>query len=107
MRLTVSRKNTPWTRPCTTTRRRITSGRPDLCDELLLVEAGVLAGRVHGRDGRRVGELAARVGAEVVADECAVRADAAGMRRRELRIPRLRGEPDVVPERLQAGAVEL
>ncbi len=51
-------------------------GRPDLRDELLLVVAGVLARGVERLDGRGVRETAARVDAEVVADEARRIADA-------------------------------
>jgi hypothetical protein len=82
-------------------------GGHEPCDHLLLVEERVLAGVVEGRHRGRVGEPAARGDAEVVADEGARAADAAGAQRRELRVPGMRRQADVVPDERQGGFVEL
>src|SRR5207253_11092831 len=81
--------------------------RPDPGDQLLLVIAGVLAGRVVGLDRRRVGKPAAGVDTEVVADEARRTATAVVTRGRELWIPGVLRQADVVPERTQICAVEL
>ena len=76
-------------------------------DDLLLVEARVLARVVVRRDRGRVGRAAADSTPEVVADERARRADAARVERRELRIPRVLRQADVVPIGVEIRRVEL
>src|SRR5438046_5061912 len=80
---------------------------PNLRDQLLLVVAGILARGAEGLDRGGVGESPARVDPEVVADEARGIADAVESRRRELRVPAVRGQTDVVTDRPQPWTVEL
>src|SRR4051794_23274728 len=83
------------------------SWRRDARDDLLLVEERVLTRRIGSRHGRRVCEPAARGDAEIVADECAGAADAAGTQGGKLRIPGTRREANVVAAWREVGPIEL
>src|SRR5438477_4986145 len=81
--------------------------RLDLCDDLLLVIDGICA-VIEGRDRRRVDITGrGRIDPEVVAYEPARTGDRARTGRRELRIPRVSGQPNVLSGWAAGGCVEL
>src|SRR5204862_4733350 len=79
----------------------------DARHDLLLMEERVFACSVERRYRRRVRVATSVIDAEVVADEASGRANAARVWRRELRIPRVSRETDVLPDRREVRAVEL
>src|SRR5712692_5558463 len=69
-----------------------------------MVGIGAVVVRAH--KARNVCRAAGRI-AEVVADECGSSRSTARVRRVQLRVPGVLGEPDIVPEWREGGTVEL